>query len=118
MKYIDSLGINKATGLNDKPSRFVKNGSPIIVSPLTSTINLSLIQGIVPDDLKSARVVPYFKKQDKLSVGNYRPVSILKIVSQILEWVLYDQVESYFKDNNLLFEFSLVLGMAFLRIPH
>jgi len=47
----------------------------------------------VPEDLKSARVVPIFKKHDKLSVGNYRPISILNIVSQILERVVYDHVE-------------------------
>ena len=35
----------------------------------------------MPDDLKSARVVPLFKKNDKTEVGNYRPVSILTIIS-------------------------------------
>jgi len=56
----------------------------------------------VPDDLKSAIVVPLFKKQDTLSVWNYRPVSILNIVYKILERVVYDHVDSYFKDKQLL----------------
>ena len=102
LKYIDSLGINKATCLDGTPSRFVKDASPIIVSPLTNITNLSLIQGGVPDDLKSARVVPLFKKQGKLSVENPRPVSILNIVSKIIDRVVYDQVESYFKDKTYL----------------
>lgn len=67
---------------------------------------MSLIQGQVPDDLKTARVVPLYKKDDKLSVGNYRPVSILNVISKILEKVVYDQVESYFKDNKLLYKFQ------------
>jgi hypothetical protein len=106
LKYLQSLGLNKATGLDGISSRFLKDGSPIIVGPITHIINLSLIQGIVPDELKSARVVPLYKKNDKLSVGNYRPVSILNIVSKVLEKVVYDQVESYFTDKDLLYKFQ------------
>ena len=76
LNYLTSLGTKKATGLDGIPSRFVKDGSSVIVSPLTHIINLSLIQGQVPDDLKTARVVPLYKKNDKTDVSNYRPVSI------------------------------------------
>jgi hypothetical protein len=106
LKYLNQLSSNKATGLDGMPSRFVKDGASIISQPLTHVINLSLIQGVVPDDLKSARVVPIFKKSDTTSVGNYRPVSILSILSKIYEKVVYDQVESYFKVNKLLYKFQ------------
>ena len=72
----------------------------IIACPLTHVINLSLIQGVVPDDLKSARVVPLFKKSDKTEVGNYRPMSILSIISKVFKKVVYDQIESYLNDKN------------------
>ena len=75
------LVLKKATGLDGIPARFVRDSASIIACPLRHVINLSLIQGIVPDDLKSARVVPIFKKNDKTAVGNYRPVSILSIIS-------------------------------------
>jgi hypothetical protein len=65
-----------------------------------------LIQGIVPDDLKAARVVPLFKKNDKTEVGNYRPVSILSIVSKIFEKVVYDQISSYLKEMDILYKFQ------------
>ena len=81
MKYLNSLGINKATGLDGIPSCFVRDSASTTACPLTHVINLSLIQGVVPDDLKSARVVPLFKKNDKTEEGNYRPVSILIIIS-------------------------------------
>ena len=58
--YLNSLGINKAIGLDGIPSRFVRDGASIIACPLTHVINLSLIQGVVPDDLKSARVALLF----------------------------------------------------------
>jgi len=47
----------------------------VIAHPLSNIVNLSIIQGAVPNELKSARVVPLFKKKNK--TGNYRPVSIL-----------------------------------------
>ena len=62
LKYLNSLGINKTTGLNGIPSHFVRDGASIIACPLTPVIKLSLIQGVVPDDLKSARVTYLFLK--------------------------------------------------------
>ena len=55
--------------------------------------NLSLIQCVVPNDVKSARVVPLFKtviKQKKISIDS----NILTIILKVLEKVVYGQVES------------------------
>ena len=60
LKYLNNLSAKKATGLDGRHARFVRDKAFIIVCPLSDVINLSLIQGIVPDDLKSARVVPPF----------------------------------------------------------
>ena len=59
---------------------------------------------MVPNDLKTARVVPIYKKNDKTNAGNYRPVSVLSIVSKIMEKAVYIQVEKYLIDNNLLYD--------------
>ena len=75
LKYLSKLSVGKSTGLDGIPSKFVRDSASVIACPLTHIINLSLLQGVVPDDLKSARVVPLFKKSDKTEVGNYRPVS-------------------------------------------
>ena len=106
LKYLNNLSANKATGLDDIPSRFVRDSASVIACPLTHVINLSIIQGVVPDDLKSARVVPLFKKNDKTEVGNYRPVSILSIISKVFERVVYDQVEAYLDQKKLLYKFQ------------
>ena len=89
MKYLVNLSANKATGLDGIPARFVRDSASVISYPLAHIINLSIIQGSVPDDLKTARVVPLFKKNDKTEVGNYRPVSILSIISKVFEKVIY-----------------------------
>lgn len=64
-KYPNTLSANKATGLDDIPARFVKDGASIITSPLAHVVNLSLIQGVVPGDLKIARVVLCTRKVTK-----------------------------------------------------
>ena len=71
------------------------------------------MQGVVPYDLKSARIVPLFKKNDKTEVGNYRPVSILSIISNVFERVVYDQVEAYLDQKSFCSNFSLILEVAF-----
>ena len=61
----------------------MQDSASAITCPLTHIINLSIIQGVDPDDLKSAKILPLFKKNDKTEVGNYRPVSILSIISKV-----------------------------------
>ena len=63
LKYLNALSVDKATGLDGLLSRFVRDSAFIIVYPLTHIINLSIIQSVVPDDVKSARVVPLLKKR-------------------------------------------------------
>ena len=48
-------------------------------------VNLSSSENTVPEDMKLTRVKPLLKKNSALDVGNYRPVSILNVVSKILE---------------------------------
>ena len=102
LKYLLKFGANKATGLDVIPARFINNSACIVTVPLARIINLSMITGGVPDDLKSA----LFKKNDNTENDNYRPVSILNIVSKVLERVIYDQYEGYLLQNKLLFEYQ------------
>ena len=48
----------------------------------------------------------FFKKNDKTGVGNYRPVSISNVISNSFERIVYDQVESHFREKNLIYEFQ------------
>ena len=88
------------------PAKFLKDGSTQVASPLTHIINLSLYSGVIPTDLKCARVVPPHKKGNKTDVGNYRSISILSVVSKILVNVVYNQIENYLNENSLLYDFQ------------
>ena len=105
-KELCSLNISKSTGLDGIPARFLKDAAPILKVPVTFLINLSMSEGEVPDELKMAKVKPLFKKNDRLKPENYRPVSILSIVSKVLEKAVHKQLEKFLISNNLLFEFQ------------
>ena len=86
------------------PHKLLKILVPTIIKPLTLIINQSLATGIFPDNLKIAKVVPLYKKDDKLLMDNYRPVSLLASISKIFEKVVHKQLSSYFKDNKLFYK--------------
>ena len=73
-----------------------------IAQSLTDIINMSLIRGVVPRAWKRARVVPIFKSGDISSLNNYRPISILPIVSKIVERTVHKQLSEFLDINNIL----------------
>jgi len=56
---------------------------------LSALINKSFECGIVPDQLKIARVCPIFKSGDQTDFTNYRPISVLPAFSKIFEKNIY-----------------------------
>lgn len=87
-----------AYGFNVPILKYVKD---IIVIPLTNLINNCIASNIFPDQLKVASVVPVHKKGDKSDLNNYRPVSLLPILSKVFEKLLKNQIISFFESNNL-----------------
>ena len=59
-----------------------------------------------PNEMKKARVVPLYKKGDCNYEGNYRPVSILPVVSKIFERIVHEQLYDYLDTKNLVYEFQ------------
>ena len=66
-------------------------------------INYSFTQGVFPDGLKIAKVIPVFKSENKRLVNNYRPIFVLPVMSKIYER-MYNRLISYFNKNNFLSE--------------
>jgi retron-type reverse transcriptase len=73
----------------------------IIAEPLRYIINLSLTSGVVPDALKTAKVIPAFKKGDINIASNYRPISLLSVFDKILDRAVYNRVYGYLSKYNI-----------------
>ena len=72
-----SLNVTKGAGSDTLPPKVIRLVSPVITSPLTRIMNLSITKGMFPDLLKTACVAPAFRKEDRSKKENYRPISIL-----------------------------------------
>jgi hypothetical protein len=103
-KELRSLKRHKATGLDDLPPNLLKDTSAVIAKPLCYIINLSLQGGVVPTDWKMAKVTPIHKVGDTTKADNYRPISILPVLSKILEKAVHKQLVTYLEENSLLSE--------------
>lgn len=103
-KLLSNLNTSKSTGQDGVSARFLRDGASVISTPITYILNLSLTLSKVPDDFKIARVVPLYKKGDKNMEGNYRPVSILPVISKIFEKVVHQQFYDYLSKHNILYQ--------------
>ena len=92
----------KSSNINTIPVKILKSICDIISPYLTSIINRSLSTGVVPDNLKKARVTPIPKEGDKCNLSNYRPISVLPVFSNFFEKVAYKQLYDYFENNSIL----------------
>jgi len=97
---IKHLKIGKACGPDRVNSYVLKEISAEIASPLQALFNYSLSSGKVPRQWKIANVCAIFKKGDPQSVSNYRPISLLSIVSKLLERVLHKYNFNFLRSPN------------------
>ena len=80
-KALQQLDSSKATGLDGIGAKYLSIGANVINKPLTNIINKSIHLGTFPDPWKSAKVYALYKKGCPLESSNYRPISILPILS-------------------------------------
>ena len=67
-------------------------------------LNQSISTGIVPDILKIASITPIFKSG--AVTDNYRPISILSPFAKILERLVYDQLQSFLTNHNIIYDYQ------------
>ena len=103
---LKALNISKSTGLDGIPAKLLKIASEIIAPSLTHIFNLSLSTGTFVDEWKIARVSPLFKSDDRRQVGNYRPISILPIVSKVFEKEVFRQLYGHLIENSILSKYQ------------
>ena len=88
---------NTATGYDDISAIILKLAVEHIVNPLVYFCNLPFTEGIFPDQLKTANVIPLYKSDDPMQFNHYRPVSLLCVLSKVFEKVMYKRLIAFFK---------------------
>ena len=101
LEFISTIAADKST--NDPiPLRIFKQILPSFIAPFTHIINLSLRTGVMPASCKIAIVTPIHKSGSLEDPGNYRPISILPILSKTIENFVNSQLTQYLDDRGLL----------------
>ena len=103
LKIIRSLDPNKAHGQDNISIPMIKLYDKEICKPLHMTFVSCMEEGIFPLLWNMANVVPAYKKNNKRSNKNYRPVSLLPIFEKIFERLLYNQIYSFFIEKNFIY---------------
>ena len=84
-KQINKLSSKKATGHDGISAKVLKLAQPAVLKPITFLINETIKMSEFPDECKKAMVSPLHKKNSTQDKENYRPVSILPIMSKLYE---------------------------------
>ena len=99
-----SLKLNKSSGYDNISSNVVNETSDIFFTLLKYIFNLSLQQGIFPENLKIPKVSPVYKKDEEFLLTNYRPISVLPCFSKLLERIMYNRLFKYLSENGILYK--------------
>ena len=97
-----TIQLKHSSGFDDIPVDIMKFAMPYIAVPMSEIINNSFAAGIVPNDLKIAKVCPIFKNGERAQFKNYRPISILPSFSKIFEKLVNNRLTSYLVKTSIL----------------
>ena len=105
-RELKKLKRQKAQGMDELPPGLLKDCRQHIFQPLGYILNLSIRCNKVPSLWKVAKVVPIHKKGPHNNSENYRPISILPVLSKILERAVHQQLMEFLEEQQLLTKYQ------------
>ena len=101
-KLLSTHEVNTISGPDGISSMMLCGTAYAITPALTTLFNLSLNLCTIPDEWKKSNITPIHKSGDKSDASNYRPISLLSLISKILERCIHNRVMEFLHKNNLL----------------
>ena len=106
LKLLEDVKISKSAGIDNLAGKFLKEGASVLASPITDLCNLSISLSSFPDDCKIAKLKPLYKKEAKTKPKNYRPISLLPLISKVIEKVIHNQTQNFLDKNRILYSYQ------------
>ena len=106
LKLLQGLKPHKAAGPDKISTRLLKIAAAELAPGLTKFFQLSVDKGQIPSDWKTAFVSPVFKKGNRSTPSNYRPISLTSVTCKLLEHVIFSHIMSHFDSFNILTDYQ------------
>ena len=103
-KIIKKLKKKSSRGLDGFSPTLLKYLPDKFIYCIVHVFNLSLMKGKFISSFKQAKVIPIHKKKSKSDMNNFRPISLLPVISKILEKIVYDRVFKFLDKNNFFYK--------------
>jgi len=103
LNVIDRMKPKSSSGFDGLSNKLLKCIKYELVDCITIIINQSFTTNIFPDQLKLAKVIPLYKKNEDYLFDNYRPISLLPSISKVIERIMHFQIIEYFHEHNLMY---------------
>ena len=100
-------------GIDNLSGKFLKDGANILAKFIFELCNLSIKYSLFPKDYQIAKLKPLYKKGSTTLPKNYRPISLLPLISNISEKVIHDQTQVSLDENKILYRFQSGFGKHF-----
>ena len=84
------------------PARLLKDAAPEVSESITYTINLTISTSKIPSEWKITKVNPIYKSGDNSDLNNYHPISVLPLISKVMERAIQSQLVGFLTKHNLL----------------
>ena len=105
-KYVSKLDNKKSPGPDGISNHLLKLSLPYIIDSLTYIFNLCIEKNHYPSEFKKAKVIPLPKTRDKTNLTDYRPISLLSVLSKLLEKHVHVQLNDYLEKHLLIHPFQ------------
>ena len=102
-RILKKLNASRSSGRDQISAKFLKDGAPVVVIHLANIINLSIKLDTFLSKCKIAKLKPLFKKGIETEAKNYRTISLLPLISKVIEKSIQDQTQDYLQRNELLY---------------
>ena len=106
LQLLKDMNVDKAVGIDNLSGKFLKDGANFLAKPISGLCNLSIKYSVFPKDCQTAKLKPLCKKGSTTLPKNYRPISLLPLISKIIEKVVHDQTQAYLDENKILYRFQ------------
>ena len=101
-KLLCGIKPHTASGPDELPAYLLKLGASELAPIFTLLFQATINQGRIPKGWKSANVTPIFKKGNKNTAANYRPISLTSIVCKVVEHIIHSQIINHFENHHIL----------------